>query len=111
MRANEIQRYDCSTGILDMVNSSQRPHPFQNSLNNWHMPGVPMPGVPKQPDFAQHVTNIIQRAGVRRGVLANLAKAPCETEAGIMRSAAKALLISLVRFGRAFVGAGAYVGK
>ena len=64
-----------------------------------------------QLNFDQHITNIIERAGIRRGELANLGRTSWELGTGIMRSAARALLVSSVRFVCTLVGTGAYIEK
>ena len=58
--------------------------------------------------FTQHIQTVLQKAGLRHGVMARLARSTWGHDSGIMRSAHATLLTSLTSYALAVVGSGAH---
>ena len=58
--------------------------------------------------FTAHVEGILQKVRLRHGIMARLARSTWGLEAGLLRSTHAALLTSLMGYGLAVVGSGAY---
>ena len=58
--------------------------------------------------FAEHIHRVLDRAKVRHGVMARLARSTWGLEVGVLRSTHAALLVSLSGYGLVAVGSGAY---
>ena len=58
--------------------------------------------------FTSHIAEFLQRASLRHGVMARLARSTWGLKAGILRSTSLALLSSLTAYGLGVVGSGAY---